>query len=230
MGESRGILKRRWRWAVLGLLLGGGIALSLWGPWTAEDLAAVGEVLAERPWILPVAAVVQAVLFTLAMPGSIVLWVVAPFHPPLLTTVVLVAGSTVGALGGYTVARRLGAAPEGAERSGRMVALLERHGDFFSQCALRALPGFPHAPVNFGAGVLGLPYGTFLAATVVGLTVKWWVYASAIHGAVEVAEGGAIGIAPVVSLLLLVALAVLGALLRRRFIARNGNGDGSATE
>ena len=232
MAGLRGIGKRLqglpWQWLVLGLLLGGGIAVSLWGPWDTGDLAALGEALEGRPWVLPVAAAVQAVLFIFAMPGSVVLWVVAPFYPPWMTTVALVVGSTAGALGGYAVARRLGAAGDGVAQTGRAVTLLARNGDFLTQCALRAFPGFPHAPVNYGAGVLGLPRTTFLSAAVVGLTVKWWVYASAIHGAVEMAEGESIGAGPVVALLLLCGLAVGGALLRRRLLARSERNGGSA--
>ncbi|MFP4648738.1 MAG: hypothetical protein ACLFMS_05995 [Halorhodospira sp.] len=61
----------------MALLLISGLGVAVWGAWDAEDLVAWGEVLVDRPSLLLVVIVLQALLFTLALPGSALLWVVA---------------------------------------------------------------------------------------------------------------------------------------------------------
>ncbi len=194
-----------------------GTGLAVWGPWDVEDVVALGEVMAERPWLLLIAIALQAALFTLALPGSLVLWAVAPFYPPWLAAPTLVAGSTLGALGAYALSWYLGGRNLPADT--RWIRMLRRNSDFFSQCAIRAMPGFPHPPLNYGAGTLRLPLPTFIAATIVGLGIKWGVFSAAIYEAMEVAkEGGDVDPEAVVLLLIVVALFIGGALLRRRLV------------
>ncbi|MBK5944467.1 MAG: VTT domain-containing protein [Halorhodospira halophila] len=204
---------------LLALLLLSGLAVAVWGPWDAEDVVAWGELLVERPWLLLVVVVLQAALFTLALPGSLFLWVVAPFYPPWMSTLTLVAGSTLGALGAYGVAWLLGR--DAVPADSRWIRVLRGNSDFLSQCAIRALPGFPHPPLNYGAGWLGLPLKTFVVATVVGLGIKWGVFSLAIYSAVEAAaRGGEIDTRAVVVLLGVAVLFVAGAFLRRRLTGR----------
>ena len=62
-------------------------------------------------------------------------------------------------------------------------------GDLLTLLAMRMLPGFPHSVINFASGVLRLPMKTFVAATIVGLTIKWGVYATAMYGITDAIEG-----------------------------------------
>jgi uncharacterized membrane protein YdjX (TVP38/TMEM64 family) len=156
------------------------------------DVAALlswGDRIADQPAAIVGVVVVMAVLFTLAMPGSLCLWVVAPFHPPLVSVGILLTGSIAGSLGAYLAARWMGG-DWVRERGGTVLRLLRTRGDFLTQCMLRLLPGFPHSVVNYACGMLGLPMATFLGAAVVGLAIKWMVYASAVHGAAEALEAG----------------------------------------
>jgi uncharacterized membrane protein YdjX (TVP38/TMEM64 family) len=202
---------------LLGILLAGGLMLAIWQPVEPSVLLEWGRWLTARPYMLVLLVGVMALMFTFALPGSLLLWLVAPFQPPLLATVVLVAGSVLGAWGAYRLAQRLGAEQVPMDRGGQVRRLLAADGGVLTQCALRVLPGFPHSVVNYAGGLLRLPVPGFLAAAAIGLAVKWGVYATAIHRGVAALERGeAIGPADVLPLLLLAALLAAGAWARRR--------------
>jgi uncharacterized membrane protein YdjX (TVP38/TMEM64 family) len=137
-------------------------------------------------WQLPVAIVLaQLALYTFGQPGSTLFWVAALLYSPSVATLMLTAGGTSGALGAYLFARRL-TQPDPA-RAQPVFRLIERHGDFFTLCALRILPGMPHSVINYASGMLALPLLRFLFATALGLAIKSYLYASAIDGAIETA-------------------------------------------
>jgi len=139
-------------------------------------------------WLAAALILLQIVLFMFAMPGSTLLWVVAVLYPPIAATLILVAGASMGGLAGYLFARRLARHRQARLRKKRHFRLLREHGDFFTLCALRVTPGFPHSIINYGAGILGLPLGRFLAAAVLGLGVKTALYSHVIHRTLEAAE------------------------------------------
>lgn len=171
----------------------------------------------EHWWLAAALILLQIVLFMFAMPGSTLLWVVAVLYPPVAATLILVAGASMGGLAGYLFARRLARQRQARLRENRHFRLLREHGDFFTQCALRVTPGFPHSIINYGAGILGLPLGRFFAAAVLGLGVKTFLYSHVIHralGAAEPAEQAWQEIAP--PLVLLALLLLLARLILRR--------------
>jgi uncharacterized membrane protein YdjX (TVP38/TMEM64 family) len=134
-------------------------------------------------WELAAAVVaLQFVLYTFAQAGSALFWVAALLYAPPAATLILTAGGTSGALGAYLLARRMARVDPADARPGRLYRVLERHGDFFTLCALRVLPGMPHSVINYAAGALALPLPRFLFATALGLAVKSYLYASALAG------------------------------------------------
>ena len=214
--RSLQFLRHHWRGLVLGSLVASGLLLaSRYG----QDLAAFlewGNRIADQPLAVVVVIVWMAVLFTFALPGSLAFWLIAPFHPPLGSVAMLLAGSVAGAYGAYRLAQRMGPghAPRG---SGSLLDLLRQRGDVATQIALRVLPGFPHSVVNYAGGALHLPLPGFLLAAFLGLAVKWGVYASAVYGAVEAIESGdALDPRTLLPLFVLAGLLLLGALVRRR--------------
>lgn len=208
---------RRWRVLLLASLLIAGPALMVWQPVGIPTLMAWGASLAGHPGSLPVVAAMQALLFTFALPGSTLVWLVAPFHPPAISVPVLVAGSTGGALGARLLAHRLARGVQPGARARSVIRILEQRGDLFTQIALRALPGFPHSLVNYAGGVLKLPLPGYIAAAVIGLSCKWWVYSGAIYGISTAARGEeAIGAASLVPLLALAVLMLAAAAIRSR--------------
>ena len=212
--SGNSVLLRR---LLLAALLLVAVAVALWQPLELAELMAWGERYATHPLAIVLVILVQAVLLALALPGSLALWVVAPFHAPPVATAILLAGSVPGALGGYFVAHRLGSdwrPPAGAW----LIDLLRQRGDFLTQCALRVLPGCPHWAATYGAGILRLPLLPFTLAAVVGLGIKWAMYSWAVHGAATAARAEEEGFEPatLLPMVILAIFLVLGSLARQR--------------
>lgn len=204
------------------------IVLGVWQPVSIDTIMGWGHRFASEPMALAAVIIVQGLMFAFALPGSLLIWFVAPFLAPLVAVPVLLAGSLVGVAGGYVVSSRLGG--DWRPRHGAwLIDIVERRSDFFTQCALRVLPGCPHWVVNYSAGVLRLPLMTVLLAAAVGLSMKWTVYASAIHGIGSAAEArGEIGMTLVLPLVVLTAFLFVGSVLRRRLIARASDNTATA--
>ena len=205
------------RLVALGILAAVAVIVAIRQPVAIADAVTWGEAMAAYPTTIVLLILIQALLLALALPGTLMLWVVAPFYPPLAAAAILTAGSTAGALGAYLAAGWFGRTWRPGPTGQRVLKLLRRQGDFLTQMALRVLPGFPHSVVNYGAGSLRLPLAGFLAAAAIGLGIKWTVYAYAVAALVRPGLDGE-GIDPV-SLLPLLVLALLlvgGRYLRSR--------------
>jgi uncharacterized membrane protein YdjX (TVP38/TMEM64 family) len=193
------------------------ISLVSWQPVAVADVISWGKSLAPHPAAMPVLILLQALLLALALPGTLMLWVVAPFYDPLTAALILIAGSALGALSAYYTSRWLGGLWQPGPTGQRVLDLLARQGDVWTQLALRVLPGFPHSVINYGAGTLGLPLGPFLMATVIGLALKWPIYTYAVHALVTSGmEDAALEWITLLPLLVLAALLVGGRALRAR--------------
>lgn len=143
-----------------------------------------GSGVANNPFAVAAILILMAVTMSVGLPGSMCFWLIAPFHPPLTATMLLLVGSLAGAVGAYHFSAHLVSEhkPQGRMAS-RVFDILTRRSDLFTQTALRVLPGFPHVLVNFTCGLLRLPLPTFILAAILGLTSKWAVYATAVYGA-----------------------------------------------
>lgn len=209
------------RASVFGLLLLLAAVVSIQGPFEVETLLQLGSRVAARPWFMLGAVLLMAVMTTIGLPGSVCLWLVAPFHPPWLATILLTIGGVGGAAGAYSFSSWLRSGWNPGRVGRKVMRLLSRQSDMLTQIALRVLPGFPHQIVNFGAGVLRLSRRRFLLAATIGLIMKWMVYASAVYGVTEAVSAGKV-LHPGVLLPLaaLTALLLTGALVRRRLATR----------
>ncbi|MFY0990196.1 TVP38/TMEM64 family protein [Halomonas sp. C05BenzN] len=217
-------LSRPWRWAAIGASLL--MAVYLW-IWHSPDLAAVqrwAEDASHHPLTVIGVMLIMAVTLAVGLPGSIGLWLIAPFYSPLVATPMLIVGSVAGALGAYWLAARVGERFSPGALTRKVMRMLEKRSDFLTQCALRVMPGFPHSVVNYAAGLCRLPLCTFLLAAVVGLGIKWAIYASAIYGALAAVEREeSLGPDVVLPLVALTLLLLAGGWMRRRVDrARNG--------
>jgi uncharacterized membrane protein YdjX (TVP38/TMEM64 family) len=202
---------------LIGLLVLGGILLGIWQPIGFDELLAWGRQASEMPTVTIAILLVMALLFSFGLPGSFGVWLIAPFQPPLIATVLLVISSVAGALGAYAVSKRLSGNWEPSGFAKRVVGLLDRQGGLFTQTALRVLPGFPHSVINFAGGVLLLPLAVFTISALIGLTIKWAVYSSAIYGVVDAVEtGSAIQASTLIPLIVLSTLLLLGTWAKHR--------------
>ena len=122
-------------------------------------------------------------LFTFALAGSIFLWISAPLYSPALATFILAAGGTLGGLGAYFFSRYLSQEWKQKIQGSRSYKLLRAQDNFLTMFAMRVFPAFPHSLVNYSAGILGAKLSHFVAAAILGISIKSYIYARVIHGA-----------------------------------------------
>lgn len=171
-------------------------------------------------WWVPISLILlQALLFTFALPGSAILWVVAPIYPPVIATIILTTGSTIGALSANLFARRGTSAWTEGVRNSHLFQVLKRRGDFLNLCAIRLFPAFPHSVLNYGAGMLRLPLTRFLLSSLIGLASKSFLYSNAIHGAISSANlAELVQLKTLAPLFVLALLAVIGSYFQHRWL------------
>ncbi|SES31740.1 Uncharacterized membrane protein YdjX, TVP38/TMEM64 family, SNARE-associated domain [Vreelandella subterranea] len=219
------LLSRTWRWVAIGAMLLMVSYVWMWHPPEVLNLRRwVGEA-PNHPLVIGSVILIMAVTLGIGLPGGIGLWLIAPFYAPLAATPMLIVGSVAGALGAYYLSTRFGDRWTLSGRAYGVLKQLETRSDFLTQCALRVLPGFPHAIINFAGGLLRLPLMTFVMAALIGLGMKWAVYASAIYGTLETVEKDkAIGPSVVLPLIALTLLLLAGAWFRRKSYVRHDSG------
>ncbi len=165
------------------VLLSAGLILQLTGLLDAAYLLDLTRDLARGWWLVLLLILAQSLLFTFALAGSLFLWIVAVLYPPPLAALILAAGGTLGGLGAYFFSRYLTADWKRRIEASRGYRLLHSRGDFFSLFAMRIFPGFPHALVNYSAGILRARIDHFVIAAMLGIFIKSYLYARAIFPA-----------------------------------------------
>ncbi len=166
--------------------------------------------------VLIIAAMTGAWAF--ALPASVFFFITPLLFPPGLATLILCAGSATGTSAGYWAARLVGGPWIEPFRNHRVTRFLERHSSFASLFAIRVMPSSPHGFINYGAGLLALPHAKFLAATVLAVGIKAFLYALAIDGstgATNIRE--ALNWQTMGALFALAVLAIAGHVARRRW-------------
>lgn len=206
-----------WPAALLAALVAFGLGVHFLDLFEWRDALDWARGYAQLWWLPPALILLQVVLFMFALPGSTMLWIVAPLYAPVASTLILAAGGGAGGLAAYWFVRRLSDESLAHLRASRAYRVLERESDFLVLCALRLVPAFPNSVLNYGAGILRLPVGRFVAAAAIGLGVKAYVYSSVIHHALDAADPADLLRVEAVLPLILLALALLAArALRRR--------------
>jgi uncharacterized membrane protein YdjX (TVP38/TMEM64 family) len=135
-------------------------------------------------------------------------------------TPLALAGVTAASLTQMFVARRLAAGHHGSllpERTRRIEEFLTEHGAV-AVMETRIVPVLPFGVVNFSAGVTRMRYGDLALGTVVGAAPKVFAYV-ALGGSLSDPFGSAEAI---VAIVLLAALALVGALFLKRRLALGG--------
>lgn len=153
-----------------------------WLDW--QQLYEQGKQYSRMWWFPPVIIISMVVLFAFAQPGSMLFWVAGSFYETIAATIIIVAGGAGGALAAYAVCRRLSGGFAEDIPSSRYFRFLRRHTDPAILCAVRVTPNFPHSVINYGAGILGVPVTRFLITTLLGLSIKGFLYASIARDAV----------------------------------------------
>ena len=170
-------------------------------------------------WWLPLALILlQMVLFMFALPGSTMLWIVAPLYAPAASTLVLAAGGSAGGLAAYWFARRLSDESLAHLRASRGYRCWSAKA-ISSSCARCAwyrpfpIPCSTTAPASYAC-----PWGVSWPPPRFGFGVKAYLYSSVIHHALEAADPADLLRAEAVLPLIRLALALFAArMLQRRW-------------
>lgn len=159
-----------------------------------EHRAWLMDAVAQRPVLTIVAFILlYVVTVTLSIPGATILTIAAGFlFGQLCATVLVVAAATAGATALFLLAKTtVGDALRA--RAGPWLQRMEagfREGALSYLLVLRLIPLFPFFVVNLVPAFLGVPLGTYVLATFVGIIPGTFVYASVGAGLGSVFESG----------------------------------------
>ena len=171
------------RLAILLLLIAAGIAMQVFDLLDPQELIRIGRDYADQWWLVVVLILLQILLFTFALAGSQVLWIAATLYSPAMATFILAAGATLGGLSAYLFSAKLTENWSGRVQASHVYRLLEKQDNFFTLLAMRIMPAFPHALINYSSGILRIKWHYFIPATIIGISAKSYVYAKVIYSA-----------------------------------------------
>jgi len=172
----------------------------------------------DSAWLILVLILVQIILYTFALGGSYALWLVAPVYTPVNATAILAIGGTLGAISAYYFSRKISDKWVQRIENSRTYQLLHEHNHFFTVFSMRVLPGFPHGLINYSAGILKCPPMHFVASSLAGFTIKFYLYSDIVYHATDaIAHKKSFDIAALSPLIILSVLSLIGVYIRHRF-------------
>jgi uncharacterized membrane protein YdjX (TVP38/TMEM64 family) len=193
-----------------------GITLQLSGTIDLERLITAARQYADNCWLGILLVAVQTVLFTFAMAGSSMVWITAALFTPLTSTVIITAGTTLGAVSAYIFSERLSVEWTQNIKNTRSYQLLRQEGHFFTLFALRMMPGFPHSVINYSSGILRIKFIYFIPAAISGTAVKTYIYSALIYDTtIPGTSTSPIGVTTAWPLILLSLLILAGVFIKR---------------
>lgn len=157
--------------------------MQLSGVFDPQQLISIARGYADNWWLMIFIIIAQVVLFTFALAGSSFLWVAATLYAPIISTLLLVTGATLGAISAYFFSQRL--TDDWIEKIEytKIYRLLKEKDNFFTLLALRLLPAFPHAVVNYSSGILKVRLKYFIPSAIIGIGLKSYVFSTVIYKA-----------------------------------------------
>lgn len=161
-------------------------------------------------WAAPLLFVAAWAALTPALfSGTILAGAAGLLFGPGLGTAVGVAGATLGGLISFAIARRCGAAAFEQVAPPKLRRIEDRLSShpLRSLLLLRVMPGMPATWLNYAVGLTRVRPGTFALANALGALPRTFIYAG-LGGSLTHASP----VVTIVSLVLFVGLAVLGAL------------------
>jgi uncharacterized membrane protein YdjX (TVP38/TMEM64 family) len=166
---------------IMALLITAGILLEVTGLLDTNKMLIVAREYSDQWWLVLVLILLQIILFTFALPGSLFLWIAAPLYPPAMATFILAAGGTIGGITAYLFSKRL--TDDWVERieNSHTYKLLHKQNNFFTLFALRVFPAFPHSLVNYSSGILNVKLSHFIPAAILGISIKSYIYSKIIY-------------------------------------------------
>ena len=204
------------------VLITAGILLDFAGWLDAEKILLVAREYTHHWWLIVVLILLQTVLFTFALAGSLIFWVAAPLYPPAMATFILAAGATLGGIGAYFFSSYM--TDEWIHRieNSHAYKLLHKQDNFFTLFALRVFPAFPHSLVNYSSGVLKVKLSHFIPAAFLGVGIKSYVYSDIVYNLTTTASiDDLLKFSTVAPLVLLSVITFLGVFIKYKMTTRN---------
>ncbi len=165
------------------IIIGGGLVLAECSG--LRDFVTSGDLAATIAEAGPLAPVIFMTVYALAsilfIPGTPLTLIGGALFGPLLGTVYVVLGATVGALGAFLLARYFGGSlisngtGQIVERLRAYDQRLSDHG-FMTVFVLRLIPLFPFNGLNFGLGLTRINLWVYVLATFVGIIPGTFAY------------------------------------------------------
>ena len=168
---------------ILGVFIAIGALLQFYGLLDPEELIAIARQYADYWWLPVILVLLQALLFTFALAGTVFLWVAAVLFPPFTASIILAAGATLGGVSAYFFSATLSDEWVHRVENSHIYKLLRKQDNFFALLAMRIMPAFPHGLVNYSSGILKVNLAYFVPATFIGIGLKSYVYAPIIYQA-----------------------------------------------
>jgi len=206
---------------IIALLISVGILLEVAGLLDAEKILNLARGYSDKWWLVVLLILLQAILFTFALAGSFFLWIAAPLYPPAMATFILTAGGTIGGIGAYWFSKNI--TDEWVEKieNSHAYKLLHKQDNFFTLFALRVFPAFPHSLVNYSSGILKVKISHFIAAAILGIGIKSYIYADVIYNATSSTSlNKLIDISSYGPLALLSALTLIGVFIKYKMTTK----------
>ena len=196
--------------------------MQLAGFFDAEKLLVIAREYADHWWLVLVLILLQIILFTFALAGSLVFWVTAPLYPPAMASFILALGATLGGIGAYFFSRYL--TDEWVKRieNSHAYKLLHKEDNFFTLFALRVFPGFPQSVVNYSSGVLNVKLSHFIPAAFIGVGIKSYVYSDIIYNLTSTASIDVLlNFSTIAPLVILSAITFVGVFIKYKIAQKN---------
>ena len=168
---------------LIGLLFVAGVTLELTGFVDVTGMLAIAREYGQHWWLIVLLILLQTLLFSFALAGSVFLWIVAPLYPPAMAAFILTIGATLGGLGAYFLSRYLSLEWRQKIENTHGYRLMHSQDNFYTLFALRVFPAFPHAIINYSAGLLTARLSHFVIAALLGISIKSYLYARVIYSA-----------------------------------------------
>jgi len=201
------------------LLISLGLVMEIAGLLDARQILMLAREYTQHWWLAVVLILAQALLFTFALAGSIFLWVAAPLYTPPMATFILAAGGALGGLGAYFFSNYLSQEWKDKVQDSRTYRMLQAQENFFTLFAMRVFPGFPHALVNYSAGILNAKLSHFIVSAILGISIKSYVYAGVIYSASNTASPGMLlDLKVIAPLVLLSIISAAGVFIKHRYL------------
>ena len=200
---------------IIASLIIAGILLQLTGVLDAEKILFVAREYADHWWLVVLLIILQVVLFTFALAGSLVFWVAAPLYPPVISTLIVAVGATLGGISAYYFSRTITDEWVKKVENSHAYRVLHKEDNFFTLFALRIFPGFPHSLVNYSSGILKVKLNHFIAAAFLGVGIKSYIYADIIYNlSSEASIKDIMNFSTIAPLVLISAITFLGVFIK----------------